>query len=69
MDCVVLLVMPKSSFNYANLGISLAVGIIVFVYGGYWLGKKLGYEQIGVVVGVVLGLAYTVYEIWKIIKT
>ena len=63
----------NSKVNYdtlsaTSLGLTMAVGVGVFAYLGYFIGKKFGKEDAGVLVGIFLGLFYCGYEVWKLIK-
>ena len=46
----------------------MAVGMGVFTYLGYRIGRKSGHSQEGALAGVFLGLLYCGYEVWKQIR-
>ncbi|GEM_PF-1776248 len=49
------------------LGSSLALAMGLFVWGGMAFDGKFDTEPLGVVTGLILGLLFGVYEIWKVI--
>jgi hypothetical protein len=53
----------------AGLGLQLAVGMAVFVGGGFWLDQKRGGGVLFTLLGAGLGLFYCGYEIWKLART
>ena len=57
----------KDNLDQLTLGLNLAVGIVLFTFLGYALDQKLG-SQFWVFIGIVLGLFYCGYEVWKLIK-
>ncbi len=50
------------------LGMNFAVGMAVFSYAGYWIDQKRGGGLRFTVSGMVLGLGYGAYEVWKVIR-
>jgi F0F1-type ATP synthase assembly protein I len=50
------------------LGMNFAVGMAVFSFGGYWIDQKRGGGLLFTVSGMVLGLGYGAYEVWKVIR-
>ncbi len=56
------------ALSATTLGITMAVGVGVFTYLGYRIGKKLGKEEAGTLIGIFVGLFYCGYEVWKLIK-
>ena len=50
------------------LGTNMAAGMAVFAFLGYFVGKKLGHTDGGILVGLFLGLFYGGYEVWKVVK-
>ena len=60
--------MPQDKIPYVTVGLNLAVGMGVCVYGGYFLDQKTGGGQIWTLVGTGLGLFYCGYEIWKLLQ-
>jgi F0F1-type ATP synthase assembly protein I len=47
----------RDAAPYLGLGTSLAGSVLLGIFGGYWLDKKLGTHPIFFLVGAVLGLA------------
>ena len=60
--------MPENKVPYISLGINMAAGMGIFVYGGYLLDDKGEKGQFWTLIGTVLGLFYCGYEIWKLIR-
>jgi len=50
------------------LGVNWAVGMAVFTFAGYWIDQKRGGGLIFTVAGILLGLAYGAYEVWKLVR-
>jgi len=50
-----------------TIGLNMAVGMALFTYGGYYLDQKFGGDTY-VILGIILGLLYCGYEIWKVIR-
>ena len=50
-----------------TLGLSIAFGMIFFLWLGHWLDKKQG-GYFWTIVGFLLGLFYCGYELWKMIR-
>jgi F0F1-type ATP synthase assembly protein I len=50
------------------LGTTFAVGMAVFSFAGYWIDQKRGGGLLFTVSGMVCGLAYGAYEVWKVIR-
>jgi len=51
-----------------SLGINIAVGMALFTFIGNWIDNKLGDEHFWILVGMFLGIFYSGYEIWKLIR-
>lgn len=51
-----------------TLGINIAVGMVLFTFIGNWVDQKLGDKHVWILVGMLLGLFYCGYEIWKLIR-
>ena len=49
--------------RYAGLGIQLAVSILVGVFGGQWLDRRLGTESLFTIVGAFTGFGGTMYSL------
>jgi F0F1-type ATP synthase assembly protein I len=56
---------PAGAAKHAGLGIQLAAAIIVFVFAGQWLDKKLGTEALFTILGAFLGFGGTM---WSLIR-
>jgi hypothetical protein len=50
------------------LGTNCAVGMAVFSFAGYLVDQKRGGGLLFTVSGMVCGLAYGAYEVWKVIR-
>jgi len=57
----------RNNLQYAMLGVNIAVGMFLFSYIGYWIDKRQN-TQIWILMGILLGLCYGAYEIWKAIQ-
>ena len=55
---------------YANLslGLTLAVGFILFGFIGYYFDQKYTLNGWGVLSGIFMGMVYASYEVWKALK-
>lgn len=53
-----------SAGQYAGLGIQMAISIIVFLYLGQWLDRRLGTRWF-VVLGVLVGAAASFYSMYR----
>jgi F0F1-type ATP synthase assembly protein I len=51
-----------------SLGMNFAGGMAICAGMGYWLDQKLGTDNVWVLVGSFLGMAYCGYEMWKVIQ-
>ncbi|HMP75822.1 MAG TPA: AtpZ/AtpI family protein [Kiritimatiellia bacterium] len=60
---------PTGPNPAAGLGMQLAVGMLVFTGGGYWLDQRRGGGVAFTLVGAGLGLFYVGYEIWKVVRS
>jgi F0F1-type ATP synthase assembly protein I len=50
------------------LGMNLAVGMAVFSFLGYYLDQRRGGGLAFTVGGILLGLGYGAYEVWRVIR-
>jgi F0F1-type ATP synthase assembly protein I len=50
------------------LGMNCAVGMAVFTFLGYLLDRKLDTRMVFTLIGMVLGLGYLAYEVWKVVR-
>lgn len=59
-------------FRYSNLGLTFAVNILIWFFGGYWLDGKLGTVPLltitGAFIGAVSGFVYLVRVLKQIGK-
>ena len=51
-----------------SLGLNMAVGVVVFTLAGYWLDQKRGGGKAWTLCGIILGLFYGAYEVWKVVR-
>jgi len=58
---------PKS-IPGISLGINIAVGMAFFTIFGNWIDQKLGDKHVWIIVGLLFGLLYIGYEVWKLIR-
>jgi F0F1-type ATP synthase assembly protein I len=56
---------PAGAAKYAGLGVQLAAAILVFVFAGQWLDKKLGTQALFTILGAFLGFGGTM---WSLIR-
>lgn len=53
-----------SAASFAGLGVQLLVFILLFLYLGQWLDKKLGTDPLLLIVGVFVGAALGIYNMY-----
>ena len=51
-----------------SLGINFAVGMALFCFLGLWADHRVGHGIWFTLLGMVLGLSYGAYEVWKVIR-
>ena len=51
-----------------SLGWIMAVGMFVFAYLGYLADERWGKSPLGIVGGIIMGLIYCGYEVWKSVR-
>lgn len=51
-----------------SLGYTIAAAMIVLPLAGGWIGGRFGHSDGGVLVGLGLGLLYSGYELWKVVR-
>lgn len=51
--------------KYAGLGLQFAVSIIVFLYAGQWLDRKLGTDPWFLMIGVFTGAGAAFYSMYR----
>ena len=56
---------PTGAVKYAGLGVQLAAAILVFVFLGQWLDRKLGTQALFTILGAFLGFGGTM---WSLIR-
>lgn len=49
--------------RYAGLGVQLAASIVVFVFAGQWLDRRLGTAGIFTIAGAFVGFGGTMYSL------
>ena len=55
----------SSAGRYAGLGLQLLASILIFLYAGQWLDRRLGGGGIITVVSVLVGFAAAFYSIYR----
>lgn len=58
---------PRSAGSLAGVGIQLLVSILLFLYLGQWLDKKLGTDPLLLIVGVFVGAALGIYNMYHML--
>lgn len=51
-----------------NLGLNFAAGMALFCFLGLWADHRVGHGIWFTLLGMVLGLSYGAYEVWKVIR-
>lgn len=51
--------------KYAGIGIQFALSIVLFLYAGQWVDRRLGTTPIFLIAGVFLGATAAFYSIYK----
>ena len=51
-----------------SLGLNLAAGLILFTLLGLYIDRRRGGGVFWTVCGMLLGVAYGVYEVWKLLR-
>ena len=54
-----------SAGQFAGLGLQFALSIIVFLYAGQWLDRKLGTEPWFLIIGVFTGASAAFYSMYR----
>lgn len=54
--------------RYAGLGIQLAVSILLFVWAGQWLDKRLGTGGLFAILGALLAFGGTMWQVLRSLK-
>jgi len=58
---------PGSAASFAGLGIQLAISILLFLYLGQWLDKNLGTDPLLLILGVFVGAAVGIYNMYHML--
>ena len=56
---------PSSAATYAGLGLQLLAAILVFLYAGQWLDRRLGANGIVTVISVLVGAGAAFYSVYR----
>lgn len=56
-----------SAASFAGLGIQLAISILLFLYLGQWLDKKLGTDPLLLIAGVFVGATVGIYNMYHML--
>ena len=51
-----------------TLGYTMTAAMLLCTAIGYVVGKKLGHQDVGIVVGLFLGLGLSGYEVYKVLQ-
>jgi F0F1-type ATP synthase assembly protein I len=54
-----------SAGRYAGLGLQFAISILIFLYAGQWLDRRLGTDGLFVLIGVFLGAGAAFYSMYR----
>jgi F0F1-type ATP synthase assembly protein I len=54
-----------SASEFAGVGLQFAAAIIVFLFGGQWLDRKLGTEPWFLIIGVFTGASAAFYSMYR----
>jgi len=55
----------RSAARHAGAGLQFAVSIVVFLYAGQWVDRRLGSEPWGVLIGVFTGAGAAFYSLYR----
>ena len=60
---------PRSSLGtvgrFAGLGFQLVASILLFLFGGQWVDRRLGTDPIFLLLGVFIGAAAAIYSMYR----
>lgn len=59
---------PSSNLTLISLGLTMAAGMALFAFLGYWIDQKRGGGTAFTLLGMFLGLTYCFYEVWKLVR-
>ncbi|MEO8945894.1 MAG: AtpZ/AtpI family protein [Gemmatimonadaceae bacterium] len=54
-----------SASDFAGIGLQFAVSIVLFVFAGQWLDRRLGTGPVFLILGVFLGAAGSFYSMYR----
>ena len=54
-----------SAAEFAGIGLQFALSILVFLYAGQWLDRRLGTGPLFVIIGVFLGASVAFYSMYR----
>jgi ATP synthase protein I len=54
-----------SAAEFAGLGLQFAIAIVVFLYAGQWVDRRLGTSPLFLIVGVFLGAGGAFYSMYR----
>lgn len=60
---------PETKYNQMSIGLNMAVGMAVFSFIGFKLDQKFQSGQTCTLIGMLFGLFYCGYEVWKLTKS
>lgn len=55
----------RSAARHAGAGLQFAISILVFLYAGQWVDRRLGTEPWGLLVGVFTGASAAFYSLYR----
>jgi len=59
----------KGVGRYGTVGLELAASVLIGLFGGQWLDKKLGTHGILTLVGLTYGVAAAARVVWRALKS
>ncbi|MGQ0764612.1 MAG: AtpZ/AtpI family protein [Gemmatimonadota bacterium] len=54
----------RSSARYAGVGLQFAIAVVLFLYVGQWVDRRLGTAPIGLILGVFLGAGASFWSMY-----
>ncbi|GIX05829.1 MAG: hypothetical protein KatS3mg115_0232 [Candidatus Poribacteria bacterium] len=54
--------------EYSALALTLAFCVLLGLFGGRWIGRKLGNEEVGTLVGLLIGIAAAGVELYRAVR-
>ncbi|MEY4609654.1 MAG: hypothetical protein RL625_1871 [Gemmatimonadota bacterium] len=51
--------------RFAGLGFQLVASILLFLYGGQWVDRRLGTDPLFLLLGVFIGAAAAIYSMYR----